>query len=259
MDGLHPRPQARQDGPARPGHLRTALRERAGAGRQRARQGGPRLLPPDARTCRRSGCRSRSRRSPAPAKPGGRHCNTPRTARHSASRSAASSTTGSCSPRWTPSSRSPSTTSTGACRRVVDGELTAVEAAKAKWWCTETAKKVIDGCVQLHGGYGYMNGVPRRPRLRRRPHPDDLRRHDRDHEGDHRPRLRPIAGSAGVGLADRGVRRRRGLSGGGLGGRSRRRRRRRLAGGRRGGCGADVPDGVIAVGGVLGSSTVSIR
>jgi alkylation response protein AidB-like acyl-CoA dehydrogenase len=39
---------------------------------------------------------------------------------------------------------------------VVDGELTAVEAAKAKWWCTETGKKVIDGCVQLHGGYGYM-------------------------------------------------------------------------------------------------------
>ena len=39
---------------------------------------------------------------------------------------------------------------------VVDGELTAVEASKAKWWCTETAKKVIDGCVQLHGGYGYM-------------------------------------------------------------------------------------------------------
>jgi alkylation response protein AidB-like acyl-CoA dehydrogenase len=39
---------------------------------------------------------------------------------------------------------------------VVDGELTAVEAAKAKWWCTETAKKVIDGCLQLHGGYGYM-------------------------------------------------------------------------------------------------------
>lgn len=42
-------------------------------------------------------------------------------------------------------------------RAVVDGELTAVEAAKAKWWCTETAKKVIDGCVQLHGGYGYIN------------------------------------------------------------------------------------------------------
>ncbi|MGU3497474.1 acyl-CoA dehydrogenase family protein [Mycobacterium sp. C31M] len=42
-------------------------------------------------------------------------------------------------------------------RAVVDGELTAVEAAKAKWWCTELGKKVIDACLQLHGGYGYMN------------------------------------------------------------------------------------------------------
>ncbi|MGC5248617.1 acyl-CoA dehydrogenase family protein [Gordonia sp. DT219] len=40
---------------------------------------------------------------------------------------------------------------------VLDGELTAVDAAKNKWWCTELAKKVIDRCVQLHGGYGYMN------------------------------------------------------------------------------------------------------
>jgi alkylation response protein AidB-like acyl-CoA dehydrogenase len=39
---------------------------------------------------------------------------------------------------------------------VVAGELTAVEAAKAKWWATEVAKKVVDNCVQLHGGYGYM-------------------------------------------------------------------------------------------------------
>ena len=39
---------------------------------------------------------------------------------------------------------------------VVDGELTAVEAAKAKWWATEVAKKVVDQCVQLHGGYGWM-------------------------------------------------------------------------------------------------------
>ena len=40
---------------------------------------------------------------------------------------------------------------------VVDGELTAVEASKAKWWCTELGKRVVDNCVQLHGGYGYMN------------------------------------------------------------------------------------------------------
>ena len=42
-------------------------------------------------------------------------------------------------------------------RAVVDGELTAVQASKAKWWCTELCKRVVDNCVQLHGGYGYMN------------------------------------------------------------------------------------------------------
>ena len=35
--------------------------------------------------------------------------------------------------------------------------LTAEEAAMAKWWCTELQKRVADQCVQLHGGYGYMN------------------------------------------------------------------------------------------------------
>ncbi|CAB4726901.1 MAG: acyl-CoA dehydrogenase [Actinobacteria bacterium] len=38
-----------------------------------------------------------------------------------------------------------------------EGTLTAEEAAMAKWWCTELQKKVADICVQLHGGYGYMN------------------------------------------------------------------------------------------------------
>jgi alkylation response protein AidB-like acyl-CoA dehydrogenase len=38
-----------------------------------------------------------------------------------------------------------------------DGTLTAEEAAMAKWWCTELQKRVADACVQLHGGYGYMN------------------------------------------------------------------------------------------------------
>ncbi|MEW9528893.1 acyl-CoA dehydrogenase family protein [Microbispora sp. NPDC049125] len=40
------------------------------------------------------------------------------------------------------------------------GELTAVDAAKAKWWTTELQNKVIDRCVQLHGGYGYMLEYP---------------------------------------------------------------------------------------------------
>jgi alkylation response protein AidB-like acyl-CoA dehydrogenase len=38
----------------------------------------------------------------------------------------------------------------------VHGRLTAVDAAKAKWWTAETQSEVLDACVQLHGGYGYM-------------------------------------------------------------------------------------------------------
>ena len=39
-------------------------------------------------------------------------------------------------------------------------ELTVVDAAKAKWWTTEIQQKVIDRCLQLHGGYGYMTEYP---------------------------------------------------------------------------------------------------
>jgi alkylation response protein AidB-like acyl-CoA dehydrogenase len=41
-----------------------------------------------------------------------------------------------------------------------DGALTAEEAAMAKWWCTELQKRVVDRCLQLHGGYGYMLEYP---------------------------------------------------------------------------------------------------
>lgn len=37
------------------------------------------------------------------------------------------------------------------------GELTAIDAAKAKWWSSQVQNEVLDHCVQLHGGYGYMN------------------------------------------------------------------------------------------------------
>ena len=43
---------------------------------------------------------------------------------------------------------------------LVDGDLTAVEAAEAKWWCTEMQNRVADQCLQLHGGYGYMLEYP---------------------------------------------------------------------------------------------------
>ena len=38
----------------------------------------------------------------------------------------------------------------------VHGRLSAVDAAKAKWWAAEVQNEIIDGCVQLYGGYGYM-------------------------------------------------------------------------------------------------------
>jgi alkylation response protein AidB-like acyl-CoA dehydrogenase len=39
----------------------------------------------------------------------------------------------------------------------VDGTLTAVDAAKAKWWSAQAQNDILDACVQLWGGYGYMN------------------------------------------------------------------------------------------------------
>ena len=38
----------------------------------------------------------------------------------------------------------------------LDGKLTAEQAAMAKWWTTEAQVRLVDRCLQLHGGYGYM-------------------------------------------------------------------------------------------------------
>jgi alkylation response protein AidB-like acyl-CoA dehydrogenase len=37
------------------------------------------------------------------------------------------------------------------------GDLTAIDAAKAKWWSAQVQNDILDTCVQLYGGYGYMN------------------------------------------------------------------------------------------------------
>jgi alkylation response protein AidB-like acyl-CoA dehydrogenase len=42
----------------------------------------------------------------------------------------------------------------------VAGRLSASDAAKAKWWASDVQKRVVDRCVQLHGGYGYMLEYP---------------------------------------------------------------------------------------------------
>jgi alkylation response protein AidB-like acyl-CoA dehydrogenase len=40
------------------------------------------------------------------------------------------------------------------------GELSPEDAAMAKWWSTELQGRVVDKCLQLHGGYGYMLEYP---------------------------------------------------------------------------------------------------
>jgi acyl-CoA dehydrogenase len=45
-------------------------------------------------------------------------------------------------------------------QRQLDGQLDAVTAAMAKYWLTEASCRIVDACVQLHGGYGYMLEYP---------------------------------------------------------------------------------------------------
>ncbi|HEY1530965.1 MAG TPA: acyl-CoA dehydrogenase family protein [Galbitalea sp.] len=41
-----------------------------------------------------------------------------------------------------------------------EGDLTPVDAAKAKWWTTELRGRVVDTALQLHGGIGYLSDTP---------------------------------------------------------------------------------------------------
>jgi alkylation response protein AidB-like acyl-CoA dehydrogenase len=44
--------------------------------------------------------------------------------------------------------------------RLKNGTLDAATASMCKWWSTETQCEIVDECVQLHGGYGYMLEYP---------------------------------------------------------------------------------------------------
>jgi acyl-CoA dehydrogenase len=44
--------------------------------------------------------------------------------------------------------------------RLNSGDLDAVDAAKGKWWLSDLQQRVVDRCLQLHGGYGYMLEYP---------------------------------------------------------------------------------------------------
>jgi alkylation response protein AidB-like acyl-CoA dehydrogenase len=41
-----------------------------------------------------------------------------------------------------------------------DATLDATTAAKGKWWATELQQRVVSACLQMHGGYGYMEEYP---------------------------------------------------------------------------------------------------
>ncbi len=43
---------------------------------------------------------------------------------------------------------------------LVAGRLTDVDAAMAKWWTTELQQRVVQRCLQFHGGYGFMREYP---------------------------------------------------------------------------------------------------
>jgi acyl-CoA dehydrogenase len=45
-------------------------------------------------------------------------------------------------------------------QQFIAGRLDAVTASMAKYWLTECECRIVDTCVQLHGGYGYMQEYP---------------------------------------------------------------------------------------------------
>lgn len=45
-------------------------------------------------------------------------------------------------------------------QRLMSRTLDSATAAKAKWWVTDSCGKVVDECLQLHGGAGYMTEYP---------------------------------------------------------------------------------------------------
>jgi acyl-CoA dehydrogenase len=42
----------------------------------------------------------------------------------------------------------------------IAGRFDAATAAMAKYWLTDCEGRILDNCVQLHGGYGYMTEYP---------------------------------------------------------------------------------------------------
>jgi alkylation response protein AidB-like acyl-CoA dehydrogenase len=44
--------------------------------------------------------------------------------------------------------------------KLIDGSIDPATASMAKYWGSQVQNEVLDECVQLHGGYGYMMEYP---------------------------------------------------------------------------------------------------
>jgi acyl-CoA dehydrogenase len=44
--------------------------------------------------------------------------------------------------------------------QLIEGKLDQYTASMEKYWLTDLQNKIVDECLQLHGGYGYMNEYP---------------------------------------------------------------------------------------------------
>ena len=67
--------------------------------------------------------------------------------------------------------------------RLVAGDLDTVTASMAKYWCSEKQVETADECLQLLWRLRLHAGISDLADVRRCPDPEDLRRHQRDHEG----------------------------------------------------------------------------
>ena len=81
-----------------------------------------------------------------------------------------------------PSPPSTRTTPTEIQKRI---EEYAVECSMVKVFTSEMLDMVVDESLQIFAGYGYVEGIPRRARLPRRPHQPHLRGHQRDQSPHH--------------------------------------------------------------------------
>ena len=164
MPGFETRQAAEEGRPEGAGHLRAVLQRRQGAGGEPARRraaGKPRLHLPDGAAAlgaaadrhRRGGQRA-GRRSTAPCAYvkerkvfGQAVASLPEHALQA----------GRDADRGADRARLRRPVHSSCC---CEGKLDTATASMAKYWCSDLQCKVIDECVQLHGGYGYMWEYP---------------------------------------------------------------------------------------------------